>query len=136
MNLFSRKPLFCTVCNVQLTHRHKPKREWGIEGRLCGKCHLDKTREHHEAKAIQECIVCKKKDKIMNLWEPRWQWDMEGLLCKTCFDEKEQTFKVEKNFCSVCGEKLGFIRYNPKSKWKVTGQLCRKCWDEQKAENE
>ena len=70
--------------------------------------------------------------KIANLWEPRWQWDMEGLLCKDCFDKKEESFGKTKNYCSVCGAKMKFIRYNPKPKWKVKGQLCKNCWDERK----
>jgi len=39
-----------------------------------------------------------------------------------------------KNFCALCGGKMGLIRYNPKGTWKVEGQLCRKCWDGKKAE--
>ena len=73
--------------------------------------------------------------KITDLWEPRWQWDMEGLLCKTCFDEKEEDhFGKKKNFCALCGAKMGLIRYNPKGSWKVEGQLCRTCWDGKKVE--
>ena len=59
---------------------------------------------------------------------------MEGLLCKECFDKKEEGFAKKKNYCSLCGMKMGLIRYNPKGKWKVDGQLCRKCWDDKKAE--
>ena len=51
---------------------------------------------------------------------------MEGLLCKKCFDKKESDFNKKKDFCSVCGNKLGLIRYNAKSSWKIKGQLCRK----------
>ena len=32
MGLFNRKPSYCTVCNKELTHKHKPKREWNIKG--------------------------------------------------------------------------------------------------------
>ena len=55
-------------------------------------------------------------EKITDLWEPRWQWDMEGLLCKKCFDQKEEDHGKKKNFCSLCGGKMGLIRYNPKGK--------------------
>jgi len=72
--------------------------------------------------------------KITDLWEPRWQWDMNGLLCKECFDKKEESFNVKKNYCSLCGAKLGLFRHNPKGKWKIEGQLCRSCWDSKKAE--
>ena len=59
---------------------------------------------------------------------------MEGLLCKACFDKKESSHDKKKNFCVLCGAKMGIIRYNPKPKWKVNGNLCRKCWDGQKAQ--
>ena len=59
---------------------------------------------------------------------------MDGLLCKDCFDAKEKDHAVTKNYCSLCGAKMGLIRYNPKPKWKMDGQLCRKCWDGKKAE--
>lgn len=133
MGLFSRKPVFCAICNKELKHKHKPKREWKINGRLCGNCHVDKMKEFYEAKARQPCVNCGIRKKISDLWEPRWQWDMEGLLCKDCFDKKEEEFEKKKNFCSVCGTKLGFVRYNAKSKWKIEGQLCKNCWDSEKA---
>ena len=72
---------------------------------------------------IKKCNNCGVKSKVTDLWEPRLQWDMVGLLCKKCFDEKELDFNKEKNFCGVCGTKLGFIRYNAKNHWKI----CRKC---------
>ena len=133
MGLLKRKPVFCTICNKQLTHKHKPKKEWGIKGLLCGDCHVDKMKEFYEGKVSQTCKNCGITKKITDLWEPRWQWEMEGLLCKECFDKKEENFNTKKNFCSICGAKIGLIRYNPKSKWKIDGQLCRKCWDSEKA---
>jgi len=134
MGLFNRGPTFCSICNKELKHKHKPKREWNIKGVLCGDCHVDKMKEFYEGKAYQTCVNCGVKKKITNLWEPRWQWDMTGLLCKECFDKKESSFQSRKNFCELCGTKIGFIRHNPKPKWKLEGQLCRKCWDEKKAE--
>ena len=133
--LFNRKPSFCTICKKQITHKHKPKKEWGITGPLCADCHVDKMKEFYEGTIKQKCISCGITKKITDLWEPRWQWDMEGLLCKNCFDKKEKNFNEKKEFCSICGAKLSFFRYNPKSKWKVTGNLCRKCWDSNKARN-
>jgi len=135
MGLFSRKPVFCAVCNKEVSHRHKPKKDWGIKGVLCGNCHVDKMKEFYEQKIKQSCVSCGVIKKITDLWEPRWQWDMEGLLCKNCFDKKEVDFKDKKNFCSICGIKIGLIRFNPKTKWKVKGQLCRSCWDKNKAEH-
>ena len=62
---------------------HKPKKEWNLEGKLCGDCHVDKTKEYYEGKARQPCVTCGTSYKITDLWEPRWQWDMEGLLPPT-----------------------------------------------------
>lgn len=133
MKLFNRGPTFCAICEKELKHKHKPKKEWNIEGYLCADCHMDKNRQYFEGSMTQTCGACKSKKKITELWEPRWQWEMEGLLCKSCFDDKEKTFNEKKAFCSICGSKLGFFRYNPKDKWKVEGQLCRNCWDSNKA---
>ena len=134
MNLFSRKPTFCAICNKELTHKHKPKREWNIKGSLCGDCHFEKAKEFYEGKVRQPCVKCGTTKIISELWEPRWQWDMEGLLCKECFDKREEEYTIKKNYCALCGMKMGLIRYNPKSKWKIEGQLCRKCWDGKKVE--
>ena len=134
MGFFSRKPVYCAICNKKLDHKHKPKKEWNIKGVLCGNCHFEKSRDFYEGKVRQPCVSCGAVRKITDLWEPRWQWDMEGLLCKECFDKKEQQHKEKRDFCAICGEKMGLIRYNPKSKWNIDGQLCRRCWDEKKAE--
>jgi len=132
MKFLSRAPVYCNICNKELKHKHRPKKEWNIEGFLCAECHMDKMREFFEGTMTQNCVKCSVKKKITDLWEPRWQWEMEGLLCKDCFDKKEKDFTAKKEFCSICGAKLSFFRYNPKTKWKVDGQLCRKCWDSQK----
>ena len=58
-------------------------------------------------------MECGTTRKITDLWEPRWQWDMEGLLCKECFDKKEEDHGKKKNFCAICGGKIGLLRYNP-----------------------
>jgi len=52
MRLFNKKPSFCTICNKELTHKHKPKKEWNIKGLLCGDCHFDKSKEYYEGKII------------------------------------------------------------------------------------
>ena len=106
----------------------------GCKISLCSDCWQDKMQEFYDASIIKKCINCGGKRKVTDLWEPRLQWDMIGLLCKKCFGEKELDFNKEKNFCGVCGTKLGFIRYNPKNNWKIKGQLCKNCWDAQKAQ--
>ena len=133
MGLFGRKRANCTICNKEITHKHKAKREWYVKSPLCGDCYLDKMKQSYDATITQSCVICKIKSKVTDLWEPRWQWDMEGLLCKKCFDEKESNFKTVKDFCSICGCKLkAFNRFHPKSKWKLKGLLCKNCWDSQK----
>lgn len=132
--IFNRKPVFCAVCKKKIKHKHKPKKEWNMQGVLCADCHVDKMKEYYEGSMSKNCVTCGVKKKITDMWEPRWQWDMEGLLCKSCFDKKERDFNLKKEFCTVCGKKLGFFRYNPKPKWNLEGQLCRQCWDSQKAE--
>lgn len=134
MRLFSRGPSYCAICKKKLTHKHKPKKEWNIKGVLCGVCHFEKSKEFYEGKVRQPCVSCGTTRRITDLWEPRWQWDMNGLLCKACFDKKEKSHDEKKNFCAICGTKMGLVRYNPKGKWKIEGQLCKRCWDEKKAE--
>jgi len=132
MGLFAKKPAVCTVCSKETTHKHKPKREWALEGTLCTDCYMKTMEQYYSGTYKQKCAGCGKVFKITDLWEPRWQWEMEGLLCKACFDGKEVDFKQKKEFCSICGIKLSFFRYNPKNDWNVDGQICRKCWDEKK----
>ena len=58
MGLFSKKPSYCSICNKELIHKHKPKREWNIKGPLCGDCHFDKSKEYYEGKVRQPCVEC------------------------------------------------------------------------------
>ena len=134
MTLLSRKPAFCTICKKETTHKHKPKSEWQIEGPLCGDCYVVQMKKFYELSLRQKCVICGIEKDVPDLWEPRYQWDMKGLLCKSCFNKKDEEFKSLKEFCKICGKKLGMIRYNPKKKWAVTGQLCRECWDSHKAQ--
>ena len=136
MGIFSRKPAYCTICNKQISHKNKAKKEWGIKSPLCSDCYLDQMRQAYDASIRKKCVNCRIAAKVTDLWEPRWQWDMEGLLCKKCFDEKELNFNKMKDFCSVCGNKLGLFRHNPKRSWKIKGQLCRNCWDTAKTQHE
>ncbi len=133
MPLLGRKPVFCAICKKEITHKHKPKNEWQIEGPLCGDCYVEQMKKFYELSLRQKCVICGIEKDVPDLWEPRYQWDMKGLLCKSCFNEKDTEYKNLKEFCKICGKKLNMIRYNPKKKWAITGQLCRECWDSQKA---
>ena len=116
MGLFSRKPSYCSICNKELTHKHKPKREWNVKGSLCGDCHFDKSKEYYEGKVRQPCVDCGITQKITDMWEPRWQWDMEGLLCKKCFDKKEEEFTHKEKFLFHMWRKDRFNQIQPQGK--------------------
>ncbi len=133
MGLFGKKHGACSICKKEITHRHKPKQEWQVEGPLCGDCYVSQMQRFYDQSLKQRCVTCNVEKDVPDMWEPRYQWDMKGLLCKECFDRKDAEFKNTKDFCKICGKKLGMIRYNPKSKWALEGQLCRECWDSNKA---
>lgn len=133
MVFFGSKPAVCTICKKSVSHKHKPKNEWQIEGILCGDCYVTQMQRFYELSLRQKCITCNEEKDVPDMWEPRYQWEMKGLLCKKCFDKKDEEYKNVKEFCKICSKKLGIIRYNPKIKWSIEGQLCRDCWDLQKA---
>ena len=133
MGLFAQKPAFCTLCKKQIKHKHKPKNEWQVEGPLCGDCYVTQIQRIYDLSLRQKCVLCNAEKDVPDMWEPRYQWDMKGLLCKSCFDQKDSEYKTHKEFCKMCGKKLGIVRYNPKGKWSIEGQLCRECWDDHKA---
>jgi len=133
VNLFLRKPVVCNICKKEINHKHRPKREWQIDGLLCGDCYVDQMKKFYELSRRQQCVICAIEKDVPDMWEPRYQWNMKGLLCKTCFDKKDEEYKKLKTFCNICGKKLGLIRYNPKKRWIVKGQLCKECWDSKKA---
>lgn len=133
MKLLSRGPTHCTVCKKNISHKHKPKREWDVEGPLCSDCYIDQMKKYYDLSVRQKCVICNTEYNVPDLWEPMWQWEMKGLLCESCFDKKDVEFKKSKIFCNLCGKKLGMIRYYPKKQWALKGQLCRECWDSQKA---
>jgi len=93
-------------------------------------------KKYYDSSVRQKCVICGIEKNVPDLWEPRWQWEIKGLFCKTCFDKKEESFNKLKNFCGLCGAKLGIIRYNPKKHWSIGGQLCKNCWNSQKAKSE
>lgn len=133
MGLLGSKHGTCTICKKEITHKHKPKQEWQVEGPLCGDCYVNQMKKFYDLSIRQRCVVCNVEKDVPDMWEPRYQWDMKGLLCKECFDKKDDDFKSMKDFCKLCGKRLGMIRYNPKTKWEIEGQLCRGCWDAHKA---
>jgi hypothetical protein len=92
--------------------------------------------KYYDLSVKQKCVICGIEKNVPDLWEPRWQWEMKGLLCKSCFDKKGIEHDKLRNFCSICGTKLGVIRYNPKKQWSIDGQICRNCWDTQKAKDD
>jgi len=116
MGLFSRKPAYCTICKIEITHKHKPKREWNVKGPLCANCHVDKTKEFYEATIRQPCVICGTTKIISDLWEPRWQWDMDGLLCKDCFDKKRRRPRQKEKLLCVMWCKAGIIPIKSKTK--------------------
>ncbi len=136
VGLLHRKPSFCTVCKKSITHKHKPKREWNVESPLCSDCYINEMQKYYDLSVKQKCVICGIEKNVPDLWEPRWQWEMKGLLCKSCFDKKGIEHDKLRNFCSICGTKLGVIRYNPKKQWSIDGQICRNCWDTQKAKDD
>ena len=67
MKFQSRAPVYCNICNKELKHKHRPKKEWNIEGFLCGECHMDKMREFFEGTMPQNCVKCSIKKKKISL---------------------------------------------------------------------
>ena len=136
LRLFQKKKsIFCAICNKELKYKYKPDKEWNIEGFLCAYCHMEKTKEFisiQQQQIPEMCIVCKKQlESEAEKKKPRWQWDMDSgsLLCNDCFEKQELNYEKKHNYCSICNQRIGFIRYNPKPKWKIDGQLCKHCWD-------
>ncbi len=133
MSLFTRKPTVCSICKKEVSHKHRPKSEWQIQGPLCADCYVDRMKKFYESSLRQKCVICGIEGDVPDMWEPRYQWNMKGLLCKICFDKRDEEHQNLKTFCGICSKKLGMIRYSPKKKWAIKGQLCRECWDSQKA---
>ena len=129
MGLFPKKEEFCTICNNSIFHKHKPKRDWDVEGPLCADCYVDVMKKHYEKHNENKCVVCRKEPGSFSLWKSKKEWDVQGWLCKTCFDEKEKLDNESKKFCSICGIKLGFISYSPKKEWGIKGYICKICWN-------
>jgi uncharacterized CHY-type Zn-finger protein len=142
LHIFGKKQvIYCAVCGKELgRHKYKPSEGWGIDGMLCGSCHLEKTKEFMlKQKEIPDiCAICKKEltdhgDDDAGRYKPRWQWEMESgtLLCKSCYKKMEAKYNKKLNFCAICNSKLGFFFYHPRPAWQIEGNLCRNCWDRQ-----
>lgn len=137
LHIFGKKQVVnCAVCGKELgRHKYKAGEELGIQGLLCGSCHVEKTKEFmiRQEKTPDRCAMCKVivEDGV----KPKWQWEMEAgsLLCKSCFQKKDADYNMKINFCSICRCKLGMFYYHPKPAWQIQGNLCRMCWDRQKS---
>ncbi|MDQ3872202.1 MAG: hypothetical protein M3258_01145 [Thermoproteota archaeon] len=139
MHIFGkRQVVHCAVCGVELgRHKYKPSEEWGIEGFLCGNCHIEKTKEFilKEKETPDICSICNKElvdnEGKEQKYKPKWQWEMEPgtLLCKSCYQKKDADYNRRLNFCAICNSKLGLFFYHPKPGWQINGNLCRRCWD-------
>jgi len=48
MGLFKHNQLFCTICKKSIMYKQKPKREWNLDGFLCGDCYVDEMRKQYD----------------------------------------------------------------------------------------
>ena len=134
--LFNKKKEFCTVCNKSITHKHKPKSNWKVEGPLCANCYLDLMETNFKKNQDDKCVICGIEPGSFNLWKPKKEWSIKGWLCKPCFDEKEKIDDESKKFCALCGSKLGFFCYSPTKESGIVGQICKNCRNLQKTKTD
>ena len=81
MKFLSRDPTYCAICNKELKHKHKPKKEWNIDGYLCAECHMDKMRDFYEGTMTQNCVQCSVKKKMANTATALVKKFFYGLAC-------------------------------------------------------
>lgn len=134
--IFRKETERCVICGKELKHKHKPMQGWGIEGFLCGDCHLDKMKEYYvdgkvPKKKIANCELCGKELDPDDTYELHKGLNLKSKICRECFQSKKKEDEKKIENCAMCGKKLGFFRYHPKKEWNINGQLCRKCWDSQ-----
>ena len=58
MGFFTRKPAHCTICNKQIIHKNKAKREWDVKSPLCSDCYLNKMQECYDASILKKFVIC------------------------------------------------------------------------------
>jgi len=134
--LFSKKEVFCTICKRRITHKHKPKRSWNVEGPICADCYVDLMKQNFEKNTDDKCVLCGAEPGSFSLWKPKKEWGVQGWLCKPCFDEKEKADEESKKYCAMCGNKLGFFCYSSKKDSGITGQICKNCHNLQKTKTD
>ncbi len=127
--LFSKKKTLCSVCKKEVSHTHKPKNTWNVDGLLCGNCYVDLLEKNFEVDDGDRCTLCGATPGSFSLWKPKKEWELRGWLCKPCFDKKEKQDNDLKNFCCLCKAKIGLVSYSPKKEWDIKGYMCKSCWD-------
>ena len=105
MGLFSKKATNCTICNKELTHRHKPKKEWNIKGSLCGDCHFDKSKEYYEGKVRQPCVKCGVTGKLQIYGNPGGNGTWKDYYAKTVLTKKKKVMIKRKIFVQYVKQK-------------------------------
>lgn len=129
VGLFSKKKSSCSICKKEVSHTHKPKGSWDVEGPLCANCYVDLMKENFEKRKEDKCALCGAEPGSFSLWRPNKEWGIAGWLCKPCFDMQEKKDNDVKNFCCLCGKKIGFLTYRPKKEWDMNGYMCKNCWN-------
>jgi len=56
VGLFSKKKTPCSVCKKEVSHTHKPKNTWNVEGPLCADCYVDLMGENFEIDKVKNGI--------------------------------------------------------------------------------
>jgi len=135
VGLFDKKETFCTVCNKHISHKHKPKSNWKVDGPLCADCYVDLMKKNFKKNEDDKCVLCGSEPGSFSLWKPKKEWGIQGWLCKPCFDEKEKADDESKKYCARCGGKLGFFCYSLKKESGITVQICKKCYNLQKTKS-
>jgi hypothetical protein len=107
--------------------------QWGIDGFLCGDCHLDKMKQFYsqDPSEKEKCEMCGRGLDPKDVYELHRGLNLKSKICAECYENERKELDKKSDNCTICGKKLGFFRYNPKREWNIGGQLCRQCWDHQ-----